>query len=175
MTVGVMVGCMPAFAGFFRHYLPLLRSIGSFFSSRTRSLKFLRLSGRSRPSSSGSSKRLATKDIKMTLGTQVDGQGRFMNPTSVFARDEDWDRLGQLAHNPPGLARKPSGTRRQWHEGMAELKRQSLSAHPPMAMSRKPSQTQHRSLPVHDEEKGIPGEEVRVSEIRRGSHSNGYF
>lgn len=158
MTVGVMCGCMPAFAGFFRYHLPLLRSIGSFFSSKAKSLKFLRLSGRSsRPSSSESSKRLATKDIKMTLGSQVDGHGRFMNPTSVFARDEDWARLGQIAHNPPSLARKGSATRREWHEGMAELKRQSLSSHPPSSMSRKPSvQTHLKTLPVvHDEEKGV--------------------
>ncbi|KAI4104921.1 MAG: hypothetical protein LQ345_007255 [Seirophora villosa] len=156
LTVGIMCGCMPAFAAFFRHHLPLLRSIGSFFMSKAKSLTFPKLSGRSsRPSSSESSKRLATKDIKMTLGSQVDGHGRFMNPTRVIARDEDWARLGQMAHNPPSVGRKPAGTRREWHEGMAELKRQSLSSHPPTSMSRKPSiQTQARRLPVHDEEKG---------------------
>lgn len=177
MTVGVMCGCMPAFAGFSRQYLPLLRSLGSFFSSRAKGLSFLKLSGRSRPSSSESSKRLATKEIKMTLGTQIDGQGRFMNSTTMFARDEDWAKLGQIAHNPPGLGRKPSGTRREWHEGMAELKRQSLSSHPPKAMSRKPSQLQTHlgGLPVHDEEKGVPGQEVRVSETEKQPYSYGYF
>ncbi|KAL8980389.1 MAG: hypothetical protein Q9177_005895 [Variospora cf. flavescens] len=172
MTVGVMCGCMPAFAGFFRHHLPLLRSIGSFFSSKAKSLKFLRLSGRSsRPSSSESSKRLATKDIKMTLGTQVDGHGRFMNPTSVFARDEDW------ARNPPSLARKASATRREWHEGMAELKRQSLSSHPPSTMSRKPSvQTHLKSLPVvHDEEKGVVENGDGTDEKATDPYSYGYF
>ncbi|KAI4123305.1 MAG: hypothetical protein LQ338_005330 [Usnochroma carphineum] len=176
MTVGVMCGCMPAFAGLFRHYLPLLRLIGSFFSSRTRSLKFVKLSSRSRPSSSERSKRLATKDIKMTLGTQIDGQGRFMNRTSVLASDGDWVKLGQMAHIPPNLARKPSGTRREWHEGMAELKRQSLSSHPPMTMSRKPSMQMHlKTLPVHDEENEAPGGKVRNSQAEKQPYSYGYF
>lgn len=176
MTVGVMCGCMPAFAGFSRHYLPLLRSIGSFFSSRAKGLSFLKLSSRSRPSSSESSKRLATEEIKMTLGTQVDGQGRFLNSTSMFARDEDWAKLGQIAHNPPSLARKPSGTRREWHEGIAELKRQSLSSHPPKTMLVKPLlQTHLKSLPVHDEEKGLPGQGVRVSEMQSQPCAYGYF
>ena len=154
--MGVMCGCMPAFAGFFRHYLPLLRSIGSFFSSRARGLSLLRPSTRSQPSSAGSSKRLATQDIKVTLGTQIDGQGCFLNPTSVLATEEDWLRLGQATFNPPSLTRKPSGTRREWHEEMAELKRQSLSSHPPARMSRKPLvQTHIRSLTIYDEERGV--------------------
>ncbi|KAL9009101.1 MAG: hypothetical protein Q9173_005838 [Seirophora scorigena] len=177
MTVGIMCGCMPAFAAFFRHHLPLLRSIGSFFISKAKSLKLPKLSGRSsRPSSSESSKRLATKDIKMTLGSQVDGHGRFMNPTSVIARDEDWARLGQMAHNPPSVGRKPAGTRREWHEGMAEIKRQSLSSHPPTSMSRKPSvQTQVRRLPVHDEEKGALEHEVHDDKRETSPNTKGYF
>ncbi|KAL8698364.1 MAG: hypothetical protein Q9201_006621 [Fulgogasparrea decipioides] len=121
LTVGVMCGCMPTSPGFFRHYLPLLRSLGSFFSSRAKGFSLLRPS--TKPSSSKSSKRLATKDIKMTLGSQVDGQGRFINSTSVFAREEDWLELGQAAHNPSSFAQKPGGTRREWYEEMMELKR----------------------------------------------------
>ncbi|KAL8927609.1 MAG: hypothetical protein Q9172_001319 [Xanthocarpia lactea] len=148
LHVGVMCGCMPAFAGFFNYYLPILRSFGSFFSSRVKGFKLS-----SRPSSSeSSSKRLATKDIHMTLGSRVDGQGHFLNPTSVFAREEDWLRLGEAAHDPPSLARKPSGTRREWHEGMAELKRQSLSSHPPMVITKPAAQMLTRSLTIHDEE-----------------------
>ncbi|KAL8785613.1 MAG: hypothetical protein Q9213_003267 [Squamulea squamosa] len=146
---------MPAFAGFFNYYLPMLRSFGSFFSSRVKGFSILKIP--SRPSSSeSSSKKLATKDIHMTLGSRVDGQGHFLNPTSVFANEEDWLRLGQAAHNPPNLARKPSGTRREWHEGMAELKRQSLTSHPPMTRMKPAAQTQTRSLAVHDEEMVTP-------------------
>lgn len=164
-----MCGCMPAFAGFFHYYLPLLRSIRSFFSSRVKRFSLLKLSSRPCSSEGSSSKRLATKDIKMTLGSRVDGQGHFINPTSVFAREEDWLKLGQLAHNPPSLARKPSGTRRAWHEEMAERKRQSLSSHPPM--TRKPSVQMHtRILPTSDEEMGMPGEETHVTEITGGGY-----
>lgn len=152
-----MCSCMPAFAGFFHYYLPLLRSLGSFFSSRARNFSLLKLPSKNRASSyEKNSKRLAKRDLKMTLGTQVNGQGRFLNPTSVFAREGDWEKLGQIAHDPPDLHRKPSGTRREWYEGMAELKRQSLTSHPPLSMSRKPSvKTQIRSLPTYNEERGI--------------------
>ncbi|KAL8719428.1 MAG: hypothetical protein Q9225_003571 [Loekoesia sp. 1 TL-2023] len=173
LTVGVMCSCMPAFTGFFHYYLPLFRSIGSFLSSRMRSLNFLKLSSKSTPSSSESSKRLATKDIKMTLGTQIDGRGQFLNPTSVFAQEEDWLKLGQAAFNPPSLERKPSGTRREWHEEMAELKRQSLASPPPMTMSRKHSvQTLIRSLPIHDEEKG---KSVYAMHADAAQDRSGYF
>lgn len=180
LTVGVMCSCMPAFAGFFHHYLPLLRSIGSFFSSRARHFSFLKLSSRNRASSDEkNSNRLATSDLKMTLGTQIDGQGRFLNPTSVFAREEDWEKLGRMAHRPPDLHRKPSGTRREWHEGMAELKRQSLTSHPPLSMSRKPSvRTQVRSLSIFDEERGIFTQGVNAVEgesLTYPRHSPGSF
>lgn len=168
-----MCGCMPAFAGFFHHYLPILRSIGSFFSSRAKSFNLLKLS--SRPSSSEkpkSSKRLDTKDIKMTLGSRVDGQGRFVNVTSVFAREEDWLKLGQAAHNPPSLTRMPSATRREWYEQMTELKRQSLSSHPPTT-SKSYMQTHVRKLPIQDEETGSVGNEIHADELADGDHSNG--
>ena len=125
-----MCSCMPAFAGFFRYHRPFFRSIKSFFSTIAKGLGFLKLSSQS--SSSTKSKRLATKDIEMTLGSQSDGRGHFMYPGSVLAADEDRMKSSQAAHNPPSLCRKPSGTRREWHEDMAELKRQSLGSHPPI-------------------------------------------
>ncbi|KAL8836410.1 MAG: hypothetical protein Q9176_006349 [Flavoplaca citrina] len=175
LHVGVMCGCMPALAGFFNYYLPMLRSVGSFFSSRVKGFSLLKLS--SRPSSSdSSSKKLATKDIHMTLGSKVDGQGRFLNPTSVFAREEDWLKLGELAHNPPGLARKPSGTRREQIEGLAELKRQSLSSHPPMMIVKPLAQSRTRSLTVHDEEMGTSIFGIPSGEIYDNTHHRrGYF
>ncbi|KAL9604094.1 MAG: hypothetical protein Q9219_000682 [cf. Caloplaca sp. 3 TL-2023] len=157
LTVGVMCSCMPALAGFFHHYISLFRLVGSFFSSRVKSLGLFKLPGKSRSTSSDKSKRLATKDIKMTLGTQIDGDGRFLDPASVFAREEDWLKLSQAAYKPPSLARQSSGTRREWHEGVAELKRQSLSSHHPGTMARKPlMQTHICRLSVQDEERGSP-------------------
>ncbi|KAL8992215.1 MAG: hypothetical protein Q9169_007276 [Polycauliona sp. 2 TL-2023] len=175
LHVGVMCSCMPALAGFFNHYLPMLRSVGSFFSSRVKGFSLLKFS--SRPSSSeSSSKRLATKDIHMTLGSRVDGQGHFLNPTSVFASEEDWSKLGEVAHNPPSLARKPSGTRREWHEDMAELKRLSLSSHPPLMVARPSVQSRTRSLTIHDEETGTPSFGIPSGEIYEETHHrNGYF
>ncbi|KAL8671757.1 MAG: hypothetical protein Q9168_003752 [Polycauliona sp. 1 TL-2023] len=177
LHVGVMCGCMPALAGFFNYYLPSLRSVGSFFSSRVKGFSFLKIS--SRPSSSESaSKRLATKDIHMTLGSKIDGQGRFLNPTSVFAREDGWMKPGGAIHNPPSLARKPSGTRREWHEGMAEMKRLSLSSHPPMMMVKPLApQSRTRSLTIHDEEMGTPSSGIPSGEIYDGSHhhGSGYF
>ena len=166
---------MPALAGFFNYYLPMLRSVGSFFSSRVKGFSLLKFS--SRPSSSdSSSKKLATKDIHMTLGSKVDGQGRFLNPTSVFAREEDWLKLGELAHNPPGLARKPSGTRREQIERLAELKRQSLSSHPPMMIVKPLAHSRTRSLTVHDEEMGTSIFGIPSGEIYDDTyHRSGYF
>ncbi|KAI4246966.1 MAG: hypothetical protein LQ352_006241 [Teloschistes flavicans] len=141
--------------------------------SRAKSFNLLKLS--SRPSSSEkpkSSKRLDTKDIKMTLGSRVDGQGRFVNVTSVFAREEDWLKLGQAAHNPPSLTRMPSATRREWYEQMTELKRQSLSSHPPTT-SKSYMQTHVRKLPIQDEETGSVGNEIHADELADGDHSNG--
>ena len=112
----------------------------------------------------------------MTLGSRVDGQGQFLNPTSVFAREEDWLKLGEIAHNPPSLARKPSGTRREWHEGLAELKRQSLSSHPPMMMVKPSAQSRTRSLTIHDEEMGTPISVIPSGEIYASPHhGSGYF
>ncbi|KAL8654919.1 MAG: hypothetical protein Q9226_003243 [Calogaya cf. arnoldii] len=175
LHVGVMCGCMPALAGFFNHYLPILRSFGSSISSRVKGISFLRIS--SRPSSSeSSSKRLATKDIHMTLGSRVDGQGQFINTQSVFASEENWLKPGRATHNPRSLARNPSGTRREWHEGMAELKRQSLASHPPMVRMKPSSQTRTRSLTIHDEEMGTPIYGIPSGEIYKApQHHSGYF
>ncbi|KAL8935781.1 MAG: hypothetical protein Q9211_004519 [Gyalolechia sp. 1 TL-2023] len=173
LTVGVMCSCMPAFAGFFHHYLPVLRSVGLFFSSRARNLSFFKLSSRNRASSSENPKRrLLTKDIKLTLGTQIDGHGRFLNPKSVSARGEDWVKLDQAASNPPRLHQKPSGTRREWHEGMAELKRQSLIPRPSTILSRKSSvKTHFQSLPTYDEEREISAKEIHNHEEEPLPHS----
>ncbi|KAL8816421.1 MAG: hypothetical protein Q9223_004561 [Gallowayella weberi] len=177
LHAGVMCGCMPAFAGFFNYYLPLLRSFGSFLSSRVKGFSLLKLSSR-HSSSENSSKRLATKDIKMTLGSRVNGQGHFINPTSVFAREEDWLKLGELAHNPPSVVRKPSATRREWHEGMAELKRQSLYSHPPSMMMKPSPHTTTASLPIHLEEVGAEIFEIPSSKTPRSDpphNRSGYF
>lgn len=116
LTVGVICGCLPSFPGFFRHHFPLLRSIVSRFGSKLKEINFSfrkRSGPQSESSSSSKSKGiLRTKDIRITFGTQIDSDGHFLNPQSVFAREENWSWLKSLADESPG----PNATRRAWHE-----------------------------------------------------------
>ena len=81
-----------------------------------------------------------------------------------------------MAHETPSLTRKPSGTRREWHEEMAEMKRKSLGSHPP---SRMPSvQTRIKRLPAPDEEMAITAGDDRSSSVYDGDNpqaQGGYF
>lgn len=121
LTVGVICGCLPSFPGFFRHEFPLLRSIVSRVGSKVKVISFRKPSGPSGPQSSESSSSvskskgiLRTKDIRITFGTQMDNDGHFLNPQSVFAtRQENWSWVKNLANDEsPG----PNSTRRAWHE-----------------------------------------------------------
>lgn len=127
LTVGVMCSCLSPFPGFFRYHLPLFRSILSFFNSSFKSLRLSKpLNQSSDPSHTACSKpsgtkRLATKDIKVTLGSRIDGRGRFLNPTSVFATEPDWLPLSEVARNAPIPAENaPDATHREYYEGIAE-------------------------------------------------------
>lgn len=114
LTVGVICGCLPSFPGFFRHHFPLLRSIVSRVGSKVKGISFRKPSSPQSESSSSSKSKgiLRTKDIRITFGTQMDNDGHFLNPQSVFAREENWSWLKKLADDSPG----PNGTRRAWHE-----------------------------------------------------------
>lgn len=114
LTVGVICGCLPSFPGFFRHHFPLLRSIVSRVGSKVKEISFRKPSGPQSESSSSSKSKgiLQTKDIRITFGTQMDSDGHFLNPQSVFEREENWSWLKKLADESPG----PNGTRRAWHE-----------------------------------------------------------
>lgn len=91
LCVGVICSCLPSFAGFFRFHLPLLRSIMSLFGSFGSKVRGLSLpkpfsqSGRSDPSQKPS-----TKDIKVTLGSRIDGKGHFLGTGSVFTKEDHW-------------------------------------------------------------------------------------
>lgn len=114
MTVGVICGCLPTFPGLFRHHLPLLRSLVSRVGSKVKGISS-RSPSSQRSGSSNSSKSkgiIQAKDIRVTFGTQIDNDGHFLNPQSVFARDENWSQWEKLTEDAPG----PNSTRRAWHE-----------------------------------------------------------
>ena len=125
--MGVICSCLTSFPGFFQYHLPTLRSIVTFFSSSFKSLHLSRSRNRSSdPSNTSGSKvdkhkRLATKDIKVTLGSQVDGRGRFLHPSSVFAAEPQWLPLSEVSRHsstPPDNA-----THREYYEEMTESQR----------------------------------------------------
>ena len=134
-----MCSCLTSFPGFFRYHLPLLRSIVSFLSSGFQSLHLSRSLNRSSHSSktpgskSSSTKGRATKDIKVTLGSRVDGRGRFMTPASVLATNTNWLPLSEVPRDSPSLADNvQEATHRQYYEEVAE-DQQSRVRHPPSA------------------------------------------
>lgn len=114
LTVGVICGCLPTFPGFFKHHFPLLRSAVSRVSSKVKEISFRKPSSpQSGSSSSDKSKGiLQIKDFRVKFGTQIDNNGHFLNPQSVFAREETWSQWEKLTDDSPG----PNGTRRAWHE-----------------------------------------------------------
>lgn len=93
LCVGVICSCLPSFAGFFRYHLPLLRPIMSPLGSFSSKMRGRSLSKPFSRSGFGPSKRLFTKDIKVTLGPRIDGEGYFLNTGSVFAKEDHWQTL----------------------------------------------------------------------------------
>lgn len=64
---------------------------------------------------SGPSKKLFTKDIKVTLGSRVDGNGHFLSTGSVFAKEDRWDQLADLTTSSDHVT-KPKETHREYFE-----------------------------------------------------------
>lgn len=111
-----MCSCLPSFAGFFRYHLPLLRSIMSLFGSFGSKLRGLSLSKPfSQSGGSGASKKLFTKNIKVTLGSRIDGKGHFLNTGSVFAKEDHWQNLADSTA-PPDHVIERKETYREYFE-----------------------------------------------------------
>lgn len=121
LTVAVMCSCLTTFPGFFRYHLPLLRSIVSLFSSTLKSLHLPKFQNTS--SNTNSSERLATKDIKITLGSRVDGRGLFLNSVSLFGTANQTIPLSDIAHDSTTSEREARRTRREDIEELAESRR----------------------------------------------------
>ena len=116
LAVGVMCSSLPAFAGFFRYHLPLLRSIRSRLSSTFRSFHFPKLLNRS--SDRGSTEKLASGNIKITLGSRVDGRGHFLNMTSIFGKGTQRSAVPQTATDTLESLDHSQATRRYFYEEM---------------------------------------------------------
>ena len=141
-----MCSCFTTFPGFFRHHLQLLRSVLSFLRFSFRSLHLSRQTDRSshRINTSGiksnSTKRVATEEIKVTLGSRVDGRGCFISLASVFPADSDWLPLSQVTGDSNIHADDASEpTHREYYEEMIEEQRSHIQ-YPPSSHCRHPLQ-----------------------------------
>lgn len=174
LTVGVMCSCLTSFPGFFRYHLPLFRSISSFVNFSFKGIHLLNpLNRSSDPSNStgsrsSSGKRLATKDIKVTLGSRVDGRGRFLNPASVSTAEADWLPLSEAARNSSTRTDTASeATRREYYEEMAE-KQWSRGGHSLSPQNHHTQRSSSRNASHAVADFGLSTEEP-VPETRRSS------
>ena len=114
LTVGVICSCLTTFPGFFRYHLPLLKSIVSHFSSYLRSLHLPQSQMKS--PSPASPRGLATEDVKVTLGSQVDGRGLFLNLASLFSSQNGTASRSQTMPKSLTTTKQSFATRRQYFE-----------------------------------------------------------
>ena len=176
LTLGIMCSCLTSFPGFFRYHMPLLESIMSFFSSSLRSLHGSRpLKWSSSPSNTpdgkpSSNRRLATKDVKITLGSRVDGRGHFIHSTKVFATDPNSHSLAEGTLNSPTTTDSAhDATRRDYHE-LVEEQQQSPSRYLPSPYDHHSQGSRTRSAPHAPTESGFaidePAPKTKLGRIR---------
>lgn len=116
-----MCSCLTTFPGFFRYHLPLLKSIVSRLNSTLKSLHLPKFQNTS--SNANSSEKLATNDIKITLGSRIDGRGLFLNSVSLFGTAHQTVPLSDIAHDSTISEGEALGTRREDIEHLAESRR----------------------------------------------------
>ena len=115
LTVGVMCSCLTSFPGFFRYHLPLFKSIATLFTSTFKSLHLPKRPNQS--TNSPNAERLATEEVRVTLGSRVDGRGRFLNSTNLFRADHQSLPLSEADPDPrPELDANPTTRRAYWEE-----------------------------------------------------------
>ena len=108
-----MCSCLPNFAAFFRHHLPLIKS-------RMSQITFRRMGpGSSNPSKpspkSDISKEPSTKDINVTLGSRTNSKGHFRISEGLFAKENNWTELKDIP-NPAESVIKSNETPRDHYE-----------------------------------------------------------
>lgn len=117
LTVGVMCSCLTSFPAFFRYHLPLLRSIMSFVNSSFRNLRFVKLQSSS--SNPDDNEKLATRDIKITLGSRVDGQGQFLGSATAAWGEHGFRPLSAPSIDGQAFVDERHSTRREGYEIMS--------------------------------------------------------
>ena len=93
------------------------------------------------------------------LGSRIDGKGHLLNPGCVSGKEDDWIKSGDVQF-PKTTHGVSNGTRREWHEEMAETRGQStLRSH---TINKHSSETHIRSSYPKDLEQGLPQQGIRV-------------
>lgn len=146
LCVGVMCSCLPSFAGFFRYHLPLLRSIMSLFGSLSSKMRARSFRKPFSQSSGSDPKKLFTKDIKVTLGSRVDGKGRFLSTGSVFAKEDHWQNLTD-SNMSPDHDPKWKGTHREYFERQMHDDDVEYQPTRPQRIKTLPTQPQNQNTP----------------------------
>lgn len=144
LSVGVMCSSLPAFAGFLRYHLPLLKSIRSRLSSTFRSLRLSNLFNRS--SDRASTEKLSSGNVKITFGSRIDGKGRFMNMKSMFGRGTERSMDSQIEAHTLQSDDSNNKTLRYFYEVESC---QQPSAHGPKSSQSQSSVTDMISTPPH--------------------------
>ena len=98
--------------------MPFIRSIGSRLSSTLKSLHLTKLTLRSTAPSSN--EKLSTGNMKITLGSRVDGKGHFLNSRSLFGTTQQSSHVSEVDHGPSPSTLTGEQTRRAHHEFVAE-------------------------------------------------------
>lgn len=66
---------------------------------------------------SGPFKILFTRDIKVTLGSRIDGKGHFLNSGSVFAKQDYWQNLVDSTISPDHVTERKETHREYFQRG----------------------------------------------------------
>lgn len=94
LAVAVICGCALTLAPLIRYLFGILTSPNFRYSSKIKKLS-------SHLGTYNARQEPATKDIKLTLGSQIDGQGFFINPITGPVDDADRARIGYPPHSQP--------------------------------------------------------------------------
>ena len=128
-----MCSSLPAFAGFFRYHLPFLRSIRSRLGSPFRSFRFSKFLKKS--IYRGSTEKISSSNVNVTLGSRVHGRGHFLNLTSIFGFGTDRSTASQLEVDTHRGHDNIHATRRNYYEEV-ESRQQPLNQYPLSSQSR---------------------------------------